>query len=243
MSASTTSTSNDGVTTIVMDDGKANALSFEMFEGLTGALDAAEEFGDAVVLAGRPGRFSGGFDLGVLTAFDDDAARLLRTGFELSHRLLSFPRPVVAAVTGHAYAMGSFLALSCDYRIGVAGADHRVTANEVAIGMALPHAAITICRQRLVPACFERATALAEVFTDEAAVAAGWLDELVAEPQLITRAQAKAAELAGLDARAHRTTKLRARREMLDALQAAIERDDREFRAAIASASTSASGE
>ena len=142
MSSPIKTESADGVTTIVMDDGKANALSFEMFSALGEALDGCEQAGEVALIAGRPGCFSGGFDLGVLTAFTEDSADLLRAGFELSHRLLSFPRPVVIAVTGHAYAMGGFMVLSGDHRVGVSGADYRITANEVAIGMALPHAAI-----------------------------------------------------------------------------------------------------
>lgn len=147
----------DGVSWLTMDDGKANVLSFAMFEAINAALDDAESNGQVVVLAGRPGRFSGGFDLAVLTSLTVDAARLLRTGFELSHRLLSFPRPVVVACTGHAYAMGSFLVLSGDYRLGAADAEHRITANEVSIGMTLPYAAIEVLRQRLTRAAFERA--------------------------------------------------------------------------------------
>lgn len=224
----------DGVASITMDDGRANVLSFAMFDGLQAALDRAEQADCVVVLAGRPGRFSGGFDLAVLTSFTADAARLLRTGFELSHRLLSFPRPVVVACTGHAYAMGSFLVLSGDHRIGVAGASHRITANEVAIGMTLPRAAMEICRQRLTRAAFDRATMLAEVFSPEDAVLAGWLDELVSEDELTDAARAKAIALGALDARAHRETKLRARADMLATLAAATEADDVEFRAVIA---------
>ena len=88
---------------------------------------------------------------------------MLRAGFELAERMLSFPMPVVIACTGHAVAMGVFLVLSGDYRIGVAGR-YKITANEVAIGLTLPRAAIEICRQRLTPAHFSRATVLAEVF-------------------------------------------------------------------------------
>ena len=226
--------SSGGVTTIVMDDGKANAFSFDMFDALNSALDQAEADGDVVLLVGRPGRFSGGFDLGVLTAFTEDSARLLRTGFELSHRLLSFPRPVVIAVTGHAYAMGAFLVLSADYRLGVAGSDHRITANEVSIGMALPHAALEVCRQRLARSHFERATGLAEVYSPDAAIEAGWLDEVVAEPELLDTARARATAFVALDAGAHRVTKLRSRGAMLESLAAAIERDDAEFLEAIA---------
>jgi enoyl-CoA hydratase len=225
---------HDGVAAVTMDDGKANVLSFAMFEQVGEALDRAESEGAVVLLAGRPGRFSGGFDLSVLTSFSSDAARLLRTGFELSHRLLSFPRPVVVACTGHAYAMGAFLVLSGDHRLGVAGSDHRITANEVAIGMTLPRAALEVCRQRLAAAHFERAMLLAEVFSHEGAVPAGWLDEVVPEADLLAAARAKAATLTTLDLRAHAETKLRARGPMLAALQTAIEEDDVEFRAAIA---------
>jgi enoyl-CoA hydratase len=151
----------------------------------------------------------------------------------MSHRLLSFPRPVVVASTGHAYAMGAFLVLSGDLRLGTTEPAYRITANEVAIGMTLPRAAIEICRQRLGPAAFERAVNLAEVFDPQAAREAGWLDELVPEPELLGVARARATSLAALDARAHRETKLRARASMLLALEAATEADDVEFRSVI----------
>lgn len=228
------STAADGVTTLVMDDGKVNALTFEMFDGIADGLDRAEAAGDVVVLAGRPGRFSGGFHLPTLTGFTPAAADLLGAGFALSHRLLSFPRPVVIACTGHAYAMGAFLLLSGDVRFGVDGTEHRITANEVAIGMTLPRAATEICRQRLTPAAFERATALSEVFDHRAAVAAGWLDEVVPEDRLLEAATARAVALTALDAKAHRETKRRARADALDAIAAATEVDVAEFRDVIA---------
>ncbi len=229
--------SEGGVATIVLDDGKANALSFAMFDAINAALDAAEDADDVVLLAGRPGRFSGGFDLPVLTGLTTESARLLRSGFELAARLLDHPRPVVAACTGHAYAMGAFLLLSADHRLGVAGAEgagYRITANEVAIGLTLPHTAVEICRYRLTPAAFQRATILAAVFSPEEAVAAGFLDELVPEADLLDVAAARAAAFAALDAEAHRNTKQRARQALFDLLHDTIERDDTEFRALIA---------
>jgi enoyl-CoA hydratase len=235
MTSLTSYQTNGRVATVVMDDGKANVLSFDMFDELNATLDRAQADEQVVVLAGRPGRFSGGFDLAVLTAFTDESARLLRAGFELAHRMLSFPRPIVVAVTGHAYAMGGFLVLSGDYRLGAAGAEHRITANEVAIGLTLPRAALEVCRQRLTRSHFERATALAEIFDPGGAVEAGWLDEVVPETDLLDAAQRKATALAALDAKAHTDTKLRSREAMLAALWAAIEQDDEDFRTAIAS--------
>lgn len=224
----------DGIATITIDDGRANALTPSLLVELDEAVDRAEADGAVVLLTGRPGRFSGGFHLPTLTAFTLESADLLKAGFDLSHRLLSFPRPVVIASTGHAIAMGAFLLLSADHRIGIDDPAHKIGATEVAIGMAMPWAAVEVLRQRLTRSHFERATLLAEVFAPAAAVEAGFLDEVVPEDRLAERAREVAARLASLDAKAHVVTKERARRAMLDDLRAAITRDDDEFRAAIA---------
>src|SRR5215469_825423 len=130
------------VATVTMDDGKVNVLSSRMIYEVTRALDRAlDDAAAAVVLAGRPGVFSAGFDLPALRAGGRAATSMLRDGFELAERLLSYPRPVVIACTGHAIAMGAFLLLSGDYRVGAAG-PHKITANEVAIGVTLPRAAV-----------------------------------------------------------------------------------------------------
>jgi enoyl-CoA hydratase len=224
----------EGIATITIDDGKANALTEALIAEVRAALDQAEADGAVVLLAGRPGRFSGGFDLPTLTAFTPASADLLKAGFDLSHRLLSFPRPVVIACTGHAIAMGSFLVLSGDHRIGISDGGHKIGATEVAIGMAMPWAAVEILRQRLTRAAFDRGALLAEVFAPEGAVEAGFLDEVVPGDQLHDRAREVATRLTTLDGKAHHVTKQRARTAMLETLAAAIQRDDDEFRAAIA---------
>jgi enoyl-CoA hydratase len=223
----------DSVATITMDDGKVNALSLAMLSELGAALDRAVADRAVVVLTGREGVFSAGFDLPVLRAGGPQAAALLRNGFDLAARLLAFPTPVLVACPGHAVAMGAFLVLSGDYRIGACG-PYKLTANEVAIGMTMPLAAVEICRQRLTPACFNRAVVIAEVFSPEDAVTAGFLDRVVPAPELAEAAAAAAAALAGLDLDAHAATKLRARRLAGTALREAIDADDAEYRASLA---------
>ena len=214
----------ESIATITMDDGKVNALSPQLFEELDAALDQAKTDGAVVVMTGREGIFSAGFDLGVLGAGGPDAAALLRFGFEVAERLLSFPRPVVIACNGHAIAMGVFLLLSGDYRIGAAGA-YKITANEVAIGMTMPRTAVEICRQRLSPAAFNRVVILAEPYSPDDAVAAGFLDRVVQPSELQDAARKMAAQLAKLDMNAHAATKLRARDNALKAIRAGIESD------------------
>jgi enoyl-CoA hydratase len=223
----------DSVATITMDDGKVNALSLAMLTELGAALDRAAADRAVVVLTGREGVFSAGFNLPVLRAGGAEAADLLRAGFEMAARLLAFPTPVLVACPGHAVAMGVFLVLSGDYRIGARGS-YKLTANEVAIGMTMPRAAVEICRQRLTPACFNRAVVIAEVFPPDDAVAAGLLDRVVPAAELAEAAAGAAAELARLDLDAHAATKLRARQLAGAALREAIDTDDAAYRARLA---------
>jgi len=217
-----TSVLDDGVLRITMDDGKANALSLAMLGALHAALDHAEAEGAAVLIAGRPERFSAGFDLNVLRARGADALPMLRSGFELAARLLVHPAPVVLACTGHAVAMGCFLLTAADYRVGTEG-DYRITANEVALGLTMPYTAIELCRQRLTPSYHHRALALAEVFSPDRAVDAGFLDEAVTPDEVVGTALAKARELAALDRSAHAATKRRMRGGAAEAVRAAID--------------------
>ncbi|HVT34304.1 MAG TPA: crotonase/enoyl-CoA hydratase family protein [Nevskiaceae bacterium] len=212
------------VATLTMDDGKANAVSPTMLASLNRALDQAEADKAVVVLAGREGRFSAGFDLTVLWSGGPAAADMLTGGFELAARMLAFPRPIVAACTGHALAMGAFLLLACDHRIGADGT-YKIGANEVAIGLTMPYAAIELCRQRIGPSYFTRTVIDAEIYTPAGAVAAGFLDQVVPATEVMSAAQATAAALAKLNMTAHAATKLRVRESTLRALRAGIEAD------------------
>jgi enoyl-CoA hydratase len=215
---------NDSIATITLDDGKVNILSPQMLRDINGALDRAEADDAIVVLAGRPGVFSAGFDLKLLRAGGDEALTMLRAGFDLAARVLSFPKPVVVACSGHAIAMGVFLVLSGDYRVGAAG-PYKITANEVAIGLTMPRTAVEICRQRLAPAHFNRATVIAEIYDPDTAVAAGFLDRVVGAAELASTARDVAGQLRTLDMDAHTATKLRARNTALAAIRMAIDLD------------------
>jgi enoyl-CoA hydratase len=219
----------DNIATIAMDDGKVNVLSLDMLAELNGAFDQAVSDNAVVVLTGREGIFSAGFDLRLLTAGGSDAADMLTGGFKLSERLLSFPTPVVIACPGHAIAMGLFLLMSGDYRVGTEGT-YRLTANEVAIGMTMPESAIEICRQRLAPAFMNRVMLNAEVFAPVEAVTAGLLDAVASATELQVVARAAAERLAGLNMHAHLTSKLRMRRATLSALGRSIPDEDDAFR-------------
>jgi enoyl-CoA hydratase len=196
----------DGVGRIQLDDGKANALSFAMIEALHAALDIAEKEEGAVVLEGRPGRFCAGFDLSVMGQGGDAMRDLVASGAELCLRLLEFPKPVVAACTGHALAAGILVVACCDYRIGARGA-FKLGLNEVAIGLPLPHFAREIARERVSKRHLERAVVHAEIYAPEGAVDAGYLDALAEADALHDAAIQHAVRLSRLDASAFAHTK------------------------------------
>jgi enoyl-CoA hydratase len=218
----------DSIATLTMDDGKVNVLSPQMLTELGSALDEAEAEAGVVVLTGREGRFSGGFDLAILQGGGRAAVSMLDAGFGLAERLLRFPKPVVAACNGHAIAMAAFLLNSVDYRLGTAGA-YRITANEVTLGLTMPRAAVEICRQRLTPSHFHRAMGLAEVYSPTGSVEAGFLDEVVDPVELAATARVRAVALLALDPAAHAATKLRTREPALAALGAARAADNAEL--------------
>ena len=218
-----------------MDDGKVNALSPAMFAQLNAAFDRAAADEAVVMFRGRQGVFSGGFDLKVLTAGGSEAHTMVRAGFELAARLLDFPMPVLTVAPGHVIAMGVFLMMASDYRLGISG-PYRITCNEVKLGLTMPRAAIELCRPRLTPAPFYRAMTLSEVFSPQEAVAAGFLDRTVPPARLDETASAIVATLKELDLDAYRQTKQRVRGSVSPAVKAAIESDSRSLALVLQSA-------
>lgn len=223
MSGPVTYRRDESIATITMDDGKVNALGPTMLQALNDALDNADRDDvGAVVIAGNHRVFSGGFDLKVFQAGEaQPAIDMLRGGFELSYRLLSYPKPVVMACTGPAIAMGSFLLCSGDHRIAAPG--YNIQANEVAIGMVVPHAASAILKLRLTRSAYQQAVGLSKVFFGETALAAGFIDEIDLPERVLARVQEAALEFTKLDQRAHAATKLRARADTLKELRAGID--------------------
>lgn len=232
MSEPVTFEPGDEFSTITMDDGGANVLSTETLEALNEALDRAEEEKNPILLAGREGMFSGGFDLAAFREGEEPLYRMLVSGAETAIRLLSFPRPVVIACTGHAVAMGLFTLMAGDHRVGAKG-EYKLQANEVEIGLTPPRFALELCRQRMTPAHFSRATILAEPFSPEEAVQAGILDEVVQPDEVVELAGEKASSLKRLSMGSHKAAKDRVRRETLDRVRNALEADKEEWKAMI----------
>ena len=191
-----------------MDDGKANAMSPSLIAEVRAALDRAESDDGigALVIAGRPGRFSGGFDLSVMQSGGPEAVgQMVAAGGSLVAAAYGASIPVVGACTGHAVAAGALLLLGCDRRVGP-DAEVKIGLNEVAIGLVLPDWALAIAGERLSRRHLQSSVVNARLYDGSGAVDAGFLDVAVEPDGVIEAAVAEAEVLAELDPKAYAAT-------------------------------------
>ena len=177
-----THTSADGAHILAMDDGKVNALNKEKLDALVAAL--AECAGDQgpVVIRGRKGIFSAGFDLKGFSAGPEAATAQLQAGKDALLAILRHPAPVVTVCEGHAYPMGAFLMLASDRAIGTEG-EFVTGMNESAIGMALPIYPMILGAARL-NSTGRKAVATSQMFSPQEAKDVGYFD-VVASPETV----------------------------------------------------------
>lgn len=214
----------DGIATLTLSNGKVNAISPDVIVAFNAALDRAVQDKAIVIVTGQPGILSGGYDLKVMTSGPQNAVNLVAAGSTLARRMLAHPYPIIVACPGHAVAKGAFILLSADYRIGVEG-PFSIGLNEVQIGMTMHHVGIELARDRLRKSAFHRSVINGEMFDPQGAVDAGFLDKLVPAEQLLASAQAVAQQMKKINMTAHRNTKLKVRKALLETLDQAIELD------------------
>jgi enoyl-CoA hydratase len=210
-------TYEDDVLLAVIDDGKANALSFDVLEALRGAVSTAAAERKPLIICGRQGFFCAGFDLSVIRGSDPERITALNSeGRDLFRDIVEAPVPVVAACTGHALAAGALLLLAADYRIGQLG-DFKIGLNEVSIGLALPAFAMAMARHRIDPAHLTSAALLSEIYAPDRACHSGYLDVIDDDP--LAHALVVASRLGSLPKESFATTKRRLRDQLRSELE------------------------
>ena len=142
----------------------------------------------------------------------------------MARRILSFPFPVIGLSTGHCIAMGAFLMLACDFRIGAKG-EFKTGLNETMIGMTMHNFGIELARYRIPLNYFHRAVINAEIWSPDGAVTAGFYDSIVAPDNLDTAAKSVATDFSQLNMGAFNGTKNKSRSALLELLDRCIEAD------------------
>ena len=218
-----TLTTEGDVSIITLDDGKANVFSSAMSSTINQLLDEVPNDKGALLITGRQGLLSGGFDLKTMTGGEaKDIIEMTVNGFKLLARIYGFSRPVVVASSGHAIALGAFLLCCADYRVGAKG-KYLVQANEHRNNMSIPVPILEISKSRISKRHWHRAILNAEAYPIDQSVEAGYLDEVVDEGDLMKRAMEVAADLATLGHPHYQMTKDLDQKDILERINAGIE--------------------
>ena len=218
-----TLTTEGDVSIITLDDGKANVFSSAMSSTINQLLDEVPNDKGALLITGRQGLLSGGFDLKTMTGGEaKDIIEMTVNGFKLLARIYGFSRPVVVASSGHAIALGAFLLCCADYRVGAKG-KYLVQANEHRNNMSIPIPILEISKSRISKRHWHRAILNAEAYPIDQSVEAGYLDEVVDEGELMKRAMEVAIDLATLGHPHYQMTKDLDQKDILERINAGIE--------------------
>jgi enoyl-CoA hydratase len=216
-----------GIAILRLDHGPANALDPEVLGALGAAVTAAAP-ADAVVLTGAGGMFSAGVDLKRLAAGGPDyPGALIPALADCFSRLFFHPRPLVAAVNGHAIAGGCVIACAADRRLAARGGG-RFGVTELLVGVPFPALALEIMRGVVPPRLFAEMVYTGRTWTLDEAAGHGLVDTLVDAPALLDAAVGEAQRLAAIPAETFALTKAQSRQPVRDFLSLHSARIDRE---------------
>jgi enoyl-CoA hydratase/carnithine racemase len=213
-------THDAGIAVLTMKHGKANALDSEFCEALAAQFtELRHSDAKAVVLTGQGRMFSAGVDLKRLSDGGPDYARaFLPSLHKLYDAAFFHPKPVVAAINGHAIAGGCVLAACADRRIMARDAG-RIGVTELLVGVPFPALAFEIVRFAVPERFLAEVTYSGATYEPEAALDRGWIDE-VAEPEdLMEDALAVAQEIAELSPPAFALTKAQIRQGVIERME------------------------
>lgn len=222
---------DEGVATLRLKRGKVNALDGAVVDELRAALQATEDDAKigAVILTGEGSFFSFGFDIPAFLSFSKDSFAEYLTRFtELYTRIFTLPKPVVAALNGHAIAGGCMLALACDRRIMVEG-KAKISLNEISFGSTVFAGSTEMLRFCVGDRHASDVLYSGTMYSGEAAAAIGLVDEVTTPGELMTRASAIARELAAKQQPAFASIKSLLRSRVAGEMKLAERESIREF--------------
>ena len=212
----------DTVAVVRLEHGKVNALDVELLRAITATMHDVES-ADAVVLTGAGRAFSAGVDLRrIVDGGVEYASDFLPALSEAFLAVFDCPRPVVAAINGHAIAGGCVIAAAADYRLMSGGT---IGLTELLVGVQFPTVPLEICRHAFGPVA-SRLALTAELFDVDDALRIGLVDEVVAPDALESRAIARAAALGQLPSRVYAATKEQLHRTARRTIDERREADD-----------------
>lgn len=218
-------TVDQGIVTLHMCHGKANAADLELLQAMSETLAGLHD-ARAVILTARGGMFSAGVDLArMIKGGNAYAAEFIPLLDRVLREMFEFPAPLITAVNGHAIAGGCMFALAGDYRLMARGKG-RIGAPELMVSVPFPSSPLELLRFALPPQVLQKHVYTGETLLADDALAKGFVDEVTEADALMPRAQAMAEHLAAIPAVNFRLAKRMLRADALARMHAGASRDN-----------------
>lgn len=212
----------DKIAVLSLNRGKSNAINAEMVAELNQMVKNIENDDSiaGLILTGKDGFFSAGLDLIELYNYDEETIKNFWIDFlNLVTRLVSFKKPMIAAISGHSPAGGCVLALCCDYRIMAEG-KFIIGLNEVPIGIIIPESIFHLYSFWLGQANAYRFLLEGKLMHTQQALSTGLIDEVVNPESILHAAERKMLTYIKLERNAWQQSKKNMRAELLKKVSA-----------------------
>jgi len=197
------------IATITLNRGKVNALSEELIEQLKNQFEILENDDSirAIILTGQGKFFSFGFDIpGFLNHSKDEFRVFINKFTDLYTYMFLYPKPIVAAINGHAIAGGCMLATTCDYRIMTTG-KAKISLNEIAFGSTVFAGSVELLKFCVGQRNAERILMTGSMFSAEEGEKLGLIDKISSEENVMAEAASVASSLGQREPKVFRSVK------------------------------------
>jgi 3,2-trans-enoyl-CoA isomerase len=215
-------TVNNGLAIVTLDRGRSNAINHQMVKELTTCIQSLELDNSVggVIITGKPGFFSSGIDLIEAYEYNEEQSRDLWTDFLfLQRKLVSFKKPMVAAISGHSPAGGCVLAICCDYRVIADGA-FIIGLNEIPVGIIVPDSIFNLYSFWIGQRKAYQYLMEGKLLKVNEALDVGLIDEISPAESLLTTAERKIRTYMQLNPITWTQSKLNLRKELINKLSA-----------------------
>ncbi len=222
---------DSGIATVTLKRGKVNALNESMVEEIRNSFEELENNQDirAVILTGYGKFFSFGFDIPEFLSYSKDAfIGYLEKFTSLCTYLFLYPKPVIAALNGHAIAGGCMLATTCDYRLMVSD-NAKISLNEINFGSSVFASSVEVLRFCVGSKNAQKVLYSGAMFSAEDAKQLGLIDQITSQDKLMEQAQDVAEDFARKDNAAFRSMKRLLRKPVADEILQREKTSIREF--------------
>lgn len=211
----------DGVATVTLQRGKVNPINATVAEELRECFEelAGDSRVKVVILTGRGGFFSFGFDIPEFLGFSKESFTEFLMGFaDLYTYVFLYPKPVVAALNGHTIAGGCMLATACDYRLMVSG-KAKISLNEITFGSSVFAGSLEMLRACVGTRNAQTILYSGGMYSAEEALAMGWIDRITSGEELLEEAEEVARGFARYDGRAFESIKKLMRKPVIEEMR------------------------